>query len=109
MEICATVQVATEDNEDEPGAGTTRGDDEAVGATGRDDETAVSAAQAGVVQRRQSNAMILLMRDDYSTPQQANDPEAEVDTYMRDNPPSLDTNPLDCGKLIRRASQGQPL
>lgn len=32
--------------------------------------------------------------DDYTTPQQATDYGAEVDIYMRDNPPSLDINPL---------------
>ncbi len=58
----------------------------------------MSAAQAGVVRRRQGNAMMLLLRDDYSTPQQADDPETEVDTCMRDRLPSLDTNPLDWWK-----------
>jgi len=54
------------------------------------------------VRRHQSNAMMLLLGDDYSDPQQANDPETEGVTYMRDNLPSLlpslHTNPLDWWK-----------
>lgn len=65
-------------------------DDEPIaGATGEDDETAVSAAQAGTVQCCQSKAIMLLLGDDYSTPQQANDPEEEVGTYERQSALSL--------------------
>ena len=38
--------------------------------------------------------MMLPLGDDYSSPIQGDDPKAEVDTYMRDNLPSLDTDPL---------------
>ncbi|KAI2653746.1 E3 SUMO-protein ligase ZBED1 [Labeo rohita] len=62
------------------------------------DEKAVSAAQAEDTKPSQSNAMMLLLGDDYTTPQQATDYGAEVDIYMRDNPPSLDINPLDWWK-----------
>ncbi len=47
--------------------------------------------------------MLLLGEDYSSTPQQATDyPEAEVGIYMRDNPPSLDINPLDWWKVNER-------
>ncbi|XP_048054650.1 E3 SUMO-protein ligase ZBED1-like [Megalobrama amblycephala] len=63
----------------------------------------VSAAQAGDMQRSQSSAMMLLLGGDYSTPRQAtDDPEAEVDIYMRDDPPSLDINPLEWWKANER-------
>ncbi len=61
------MEVVTDDDEDEYGAGATGGD-----------ETAVFASQAGVIRCHQSNAMMLLLGDDYGTLQQANDPEAEV-------------------------------
>lgn len=54
--------------------------------TDGDDETAGStAAQAGGVCHRLGKATMLLLEDDHSTPKHANDPEAEVDTYIRDN------------------------
>ncbi|XP_077081895.1 E3 SUMO-protein ligase ZBED1-like [Siphateles boraxobius] len=67
-----------------------------------EDETAVSATQAGDKDRSQSNAMIMLLGDDYSAPRQATDYPEEVDIYMRDNPPSLDINPLDWWKANER-------
>ncbi|RXN16266.1 zinc finger BED domain-containing 1-like protein [Labeo rohita] len=71
-------------------------------ATTEGDEKAVSAAQAEDTKPSQSNAMMLLLGDDYTTPQQATDYGAEVDIYMRDNPPSLDINPLDWWKANER-------
>ncbi len=69
-------------------------------ATMGGDEKAVSCAQAGDTQPSQSNATMLLLGEDYSTPQQATDyPEAEMEIYMRDNLPSLDINPLDWWKV----------
>ncbi|XP_078025234.1 E3 SUMO-protein ligase ZBED1-like [Epinephelus lanceolatus] len=78
LEICATMETG--------------------GASGEDAEKAVSAAQAGI-RCRPGSAMMLLLGDDYSTPKQGDDPKAAVDTYMRDNLPSLDTNPLDWWKI----------
>ncbi len=49
-------------------------------ATTGGDEKLVSCAQAGDAQPSQNNAMMLLLGEDYSTPQQATDyPEAEVE------------------------------
>ncbi|KAJ8412595.1 hypothetical protein AAFF_G00129310 [Aldrovandia affinis] len=91
QEIVTTLEVTT----DVPIA-----DEPAAAATSGDEETEVPAApgQAGAKRRHQGNAMMLLLGDDYSLPQ-ANDPEAEVDNYFRDIPPSLDTNPLDWWKV----------
>ncbi|KAI7804553.1 putative zinc finger BED domain-containing protein 1-like [Triplophysa rosa] len=58
-----------------------------------EDEQAVSkdaAAQAGDEQRSKSNAMLLLLADNYSAPREITDCPEEVDIYMRDSPPSLD-------------------
>ncbi|KAI7809392.1 putative zinc finger BED domain-containing protein 1-like [Triplophysa rosa] len=66
-----------------------------------EDEQAVSddaAAQAGDEQRSKSNAMLLLLGDNYSAPREITDCPEEVDIYMRDSPLSLDDNPLDLWK-----------
>jgi len=86
LESFATVKVATEADENEPGNGATGGDE--------------TASDSGVCCYPSWSRMTPpgQCHDDYSTPQQANDPETEVGTYMRDNPPSLDTNPVDWWK-----------
>ncbi len=95
LELCANMAATAGNDEDEPVAA---GEEGASGAAAENEDTAVPAAQAGV-QRSQDSAMTLLLGDDYSSPEQGDDPEAEVDTYMRDNLPSLDTDPLEWWKI----------
>ncbi len=58
VEICASVEVAAD--EDEPGPGATGGDDVTASTSGEDD-VGVSAAQAGVACHGQSSAMMMLI------------------------------------------------
>lgn len=89
--------------------GMTAADEPAAGATSRDEDTPMPAAeaQAGAVRQLQchsqgnaQNAMLMLLGDDYNPPE-ANDPEIEVDHYLRETSPLLDTNPIDWLKLNR--------
>ena len=64
--------------------------EEVAAATTSDDDTTAGAAAVG----QQSSAMLLLLGDNYSACAPTNDSAAEVDNYMRDNPPELTTNPL---------------
>lgn len=84
-------------DDDEPSAGTTGG---------KWWDSSVCCPGWGVI-RCQGNAVMLLQGDDFSTPQQAHDTDAAMDTYMRDNPPNLILILLtDKGKVIRRVSWG---
>ena len=56
-----------------------------------DDEAGLGAA--AIRQQGKKNAMLLLLGRDYSVAT-ADDPESEVNNYIRENPPDLDTNPL---------------
>lgn len=82
-EICATAEAANPDGEEAPGA--------AAGASGGEETSGEEDEMARAVRR---SAMTLLLGDEYSAPL-VNDPEKEVDTYMGDNPLSLDSCPLD--------------
>ncbi|XP_073672068.1 E3 SUMO-protein ligase ZBED1-like [Paramisgurnus dabryanus] len=83
-ELCADVEHAIEED---------MGDEEEPGAAGGDDDVAVTAGPSSGASHKES-AMSLLLGDDYSAAD-ATDPQLEVDTYVKDSRPSLESNPLD--------------
>lgn len=85
-ELCADMEHAAIEEED-------MGEEEEPGAAGGDDDAAVTAGPSSGASHKE-NAMSLLLGDDYSAAD-ATDPQMEVDTYVKDSRPSLESNPLD--------------
>ena len=69
------------------------GEDEPGAAGGDHDDDAVTAGPSSGASHKE-NAMSLPLGDDYSTAD-ATDPQLEVDKYVKDSCPSLESNPLD--------------
>ncbi|KAL1273552.1 hypothetical protein QQF64_026366 [Cirrhinus molitorella] len=84
-ELCADMEHAAIEEED-------MGEEEEPGAAGGDDDAVTAGPSSGASHKE--NAMSLLLGDDYSAAD-ATDPQMEVDTYVKDSRPSLESNPLD--------------
>ena len=84
-ELCVDVEHAAIEQED-------MCEEDEPGAAGGDDDAETAGPSSGASHKE--SAMSLLLGDDYSTAD-ATDPQLEVDTYIKDSRPALESNPLD--------------